>query len=216
MEAITESIKVEHVFDGVIKIVFPSFSELAKAFLRFQEYQESPEFRGKVFTQEEFLIWYNNISGKNYLEEWEAFNLSPQAIRPFLEGKFNPLYPEEKIILEVIKSFQDSYLIGIAEPTKIEDELHEIAHALYYKNQEYKKEVDDLLKQLDKKAREEIVKFLSRGGAYHPDVWEDEAHAYIMFNLSYMEEECVNLNENNIREMGIKLRQVFDKYYKLK
>lgn len=207
-----KDIRVEAVSDGIVKLVFPTGNELARAFLRFQENYESPEFKGKVFTREEFLEWYSRISGSNYLEDWDAFNLPVSALKPFLEGEFDPLYPEEQIILEIVRSLKNEYLIGTAEMTEKEDEMHEIAHALYYKNQEYKKEVEAVLNNLDAKAKGEVERFLSK--AYHPDVWSDESHAYILFNLGFMKEKGVDVDSSNIAEISKALNEVFAKFYK--
>ena len=86
---------------------FDTQHDLTSTFLRFQEHYESPRFKGEVFTLDEFQDWYiknspNGIeTGKfTYHTDWNGFNIPSHILKPFYEGKFDPLSFDEQAILE--------------------------------------------------------------------------------------------------------------------
>src|SRR3989338_320286 len=112
---------LEEIARGVLHVNFGTQRELASTFVRFQEFFESPHFRGRVFSMEEFVGWYvaNSDNGKatgrfTYFEEFLGFNVPSFALQPFLEGKFDPLSSPEQDLLGSIsaKKGEPFYLIG--------------------------------------------------------------------------------------------------------
>jgi len=48
---------------NIYLVIAPSQYILAATFMRFQEYHESPEFKGRIFTVEEYMDWYAKTYG---------------------------------------------------------------------------------------------------------------------------------------------------------
>ena len=67
-------VKSEELVKDVFHLAFPSRYLLTSTFLRFQEHYESPHFRGKIFTREEFEDWYcgNQRGGFNFAQNTQT------------------------------------------------------------------------------------------------------------------------------------------------
>ena len=126
-------------------LVFDSSEELASVFLRFQEYYESPEFRGKVFSLEDFKGWYtkNSPSGMKtgefkYYSDWNGFNVPSSILESFRDGSFDPLSKEERKFLDMFRDEKEPfYVIGVLKGGDgFDDSMrHEIAHGMFYTNE---------------------------------------------------------------------------------
>jgi hypothetical protein len=164
---------------GIYHLAFPNQFMMNAAFLRPQEYYESPKFRGKVFTTTEFREWYKTTRPHkefSYYTDWSGFNLPQEAIRPFIRGAFGDLSPLEKIIIEPFRGLKGPiYIIGTLQGDTYSTLRHEIAHALYHTNSAYKEEVERVLKTV---TLNPIFRYL-KGMGYHHLRWKDEAHAYL-------------------------------------
>lgn len=177
-----KKIKKTEVIKKIFVLEFENQTDLASTFLRFQEHYESPEFKGKFFSLDEYKAWYTQIKGGfTYYTDWGGFNIPSYVLKPFYEGKFNPLTLEENQILELFRNTKEPfYIIGLYKNNEnIESNLnHEIAHGLFYTEPEYKNKV---LKILEKYNFDELKNWLSSLGGYHENVLLDEVYAYSIF-----------------------------------
>lgn len=175
-------VKKTKIINAVYLLQFETQFDITSTFLRFQEFYESPEFKGKIFTLEEYKRWYSALKdGKfTYYTDWNGFNIPSFILRPFFEGKFDPLSEKEKRLLELFKhETGDYYIIGVHGEIQDPKDLlkHEIAHGLFYTSSTYKTQMLSLLKKYDTRA---MKKKLRSMGGYHEDVLDDEVHAYIL------------------------------------
>jgi hypothetical protein len=179
------NIEKRKITDKINLLIFDTKREVASTFVRFQEHYESPQFRGKVFSLEEFQKWYipNSLNGRKtgkftYHTDWTGFNVPSYILKPFYGGKFNPLSEQEKIFLELFREDSEPYYI-IGTSRKIKDFegiiKHEAAHGLFYTSPEYKAQVLQIMEKFD---TEGIRKELIAKSGYHEDVLQDEVHAW--------------------------------------
>ncbi len=186
------NIKKIKVADRTYLLQFENQVELTSTFLRFQEHYESPEFKGKIFTLDEYKKWYSEIKGDfTYYTDWSGFNIPSHILNPFFAGDFDPLSDEEKIFLEYFKGDEHPfYIIGLygdINTERVQKTLkHETAHGLYYTRPEYKKQVDEVLKKYDLNL---IKEWLRSMGGYHESVLDDESHAYTLFGSDKIKEK---------------------------
>lgn len=216
-------IKCERLTQNIYHLIFPSQWQLAKTFLRFQEHFESPKFRGKIFSLNEFKKWYieNSSEGKKtgkftYYRDWNGFNIPSKILLPFYRGKFNPLSVEEQSLLRLFRNQKRKkfYIIATFKNSGIPLLKHEAAHGLFYTNSKYKKEVTKILNRIDKKVKKQITNYLSRyGGGYHPKVWADEIHAHIIENLNYLKKQRIDINK--LLEINKELNKILDGHLKI-
>jgi len=162
----------------IFLLSFPNEYLMAATFMRFQEHYESPEFRGRVFDLETFMDWYaGEHDGFTYFEDWGGFNLPDAALRPFFEGRFDPLTRKETALLDLFRRVPPPYYVIAGEND--ENVAHEIVHGLFYVVPEYGRAVRECLKryELSKawRALEEI--------GYSSAVFDDEVNAYCLTGL---------------------------------
>lgn len=174
-----------------------SQKELADTFIRFQEHYESPQFRNKIFTLGQLKNWYSIKYGADtYSKDWSGFNFPSKILEPFRQGLFDPLTKEEKRLLKLLKYRNDDfYIIGANSDSTLR---HELAHALYHHNINYRKKINQLLDS-NKSNIKKVISILLKMG-YHKDVIYDEIQAYATDdNVMFIEE---NLSTEIIKEIN--------------
>ena len=193
--------------------------ELAQTFLRFQEHYESPYFKDKIFTLEEFIPWYKQFTKKEkftYYKDWEGFNVPNYVFNEFFNGSFDPLTKKEQWLLNKVSKIKSKgspyYIIGYVKGSK-NTKKHEMAHALFYTNPSYFYEVLDALWQSDEFYYKEMdvldEHLLSMG--YHEDTIIDETHAYILCEKTYLKDQ--GLWADSFESIKKELNRIY-RYYK--
>jgi hypothetical protein len=191
-------IQVCEILPKVFHLKFETQEALMRHFVRFQEHYESanPMFRKKAFTLEEFQSWYSSFYGAwTYYEDWSGCNVPGFIFEKFREGIFNPLREEEETILSLLPPKADFYVIGTC--TDKDDALdHEIAHAFFYTNQEYRLGMTQLVQHYYSELAD-LFTHLKKIG-YGDNVIVDEAQAYLSTEEGYLKEEGVKVSNSII------------------
>lgn len=154
--------------------------ELARSFLRFQEHYESPneEFRGKVFTLGQYRSWYEKKYGYfSYETDWTGFNIHSYILKPFQEGLFDPLIPEEKNLIFLFANAPSDkfYIIGANDTDTLN---HELNHALYAYSTSYQTEVNKVFDANLEHIKYALAHLLNKG--YCQYLLYDELQSYIL------------------------------------
>lgn len=217
-------------FKYTLKEVLPSiyhFStenqyDLAMTFLRYQEFYENPEWKGKDFTIFEFMNWYVKDGHREcftYPDDWAGYNI-PSYVIYDLRNRIKDGNIYDDIINEVADQIssnfnatrKDFYLIGTINDDGPTIE-HEIAHGLFYTNQDYKNEMLNEVNKLPKKLYENLTKSLHEEMMYHKDVLDDEIQAYMATGL--VPELNKNIRGSKRAEIRKPFKDIFKKYKKL-
>ncbi len=197
---------------GVFHLVFATQEEVASTFLRFQEHYESPEFRGKIFTLDEYKAWYiRTMGGFTYYQDWAGFNFPSRVLEPFYEGKFDPLTEKEKSLLELFRPYRGTrfYIIATFDGAgELGTVHHETAHAFYYMNDAYHREVDEVLATLDQGP---IHDWFRRSAGYHESVFQDETHAYLINGVESLARAGIDLSP--YRVAIDRLHEIFNRHF---
>lgn len=198
----------------VYVLKFKTRYELCMSFVRMQEFYESPKFRGKYFTLEDYIdYWCKNLGHGSftYPAVWNGFNVPGNIIGDW-DNRFNDKREKEQLIMKEIhkmmykehlspsKDIDKIYVIGIhGEADNKRTLQHEIAHAMYYFNTDYRRSCKKLLNRLDKKVYKQGKKWLLSKG-YCKKMVDDELQAY------YSTGELVDRAdfENNFRVFNLK------------
>jgi hypothetical protein len=178
--------------NNIIHVHCKNSKELSSTFLRFQEFYESPYFKGKKINLWNFYNYYQKFSKKakfTYCSDWSGFNL-PYWV--FTKFKDTPL-PREKELISILPKKKPFYVIGTCGRKNSQDYkdvlLHEKAHALYFLNPQYKKEINKII---DLKDFSILIKYLKKLG-YNEEVILDEVQAYMLADYKYlMKKKLVN------------------------
>jgi hypothetical protein len=191
------NIEIKKHADKIYIAEFDSRYELTMTFVRLQEFYESPVFKGTYFTLEEFMDYWCKEMGNGcftYTSVWSGFNVPGKIISKFMDllVKNSSVRKKEFELLKLLnqklrednEELENIYLIALSKDSKNNEVImeHEVAHALYALNKEYKKSIDILIKNLDKKIVKEASSVISKMG-YCKEVIKDEMQAYWSTNI---------------------------------
>jgi len=178
--------QIKEVKPLVFAVIIKDKYDRAMTFCRVQEYYESPspKFRGKQFSIWDYMKWYHERYGKgfSYGDDWSGFNIPVKIIRGCYNGLNKYETPYDKImesIIHKVEMYREGYVIGCGD-TKGETFKHEVCHALYHTNKDYKKKMDVLTKGLPKKYYDTFKKNILEMG-YTTKVVNDEIQAYLQY-----------------------------------
>jgi hypothetical protein len=163
---------------GIYLLRFRTQYELAATLMRMQEHYESPRFHGQIFSAEQFMDWYAGQYGNfTYYQDWVGFNIPSTALKPFYEGKFNPLSEKEKQFLRLFKDVKKRfYVIGVYRGDAEGSLTHELAHALFFLDDSYRQSVCEAMRGYN---TAKLSKLIAKAG-YAKHVIRDEAQAYLI------------------------------------
>lgn len=151
------------------------------------------------------MDWYADRYGAfTYYEDWSGFNVPSNMLEPFYAGKFDPLSKKEERFLGMFRSERKPfYVIGVANDGSHTDILHELAHALYFTNTEYRNAVEKEMRAYDtSKMKRKLAKM-----GYAQNVLHDEVHAYLATPGGKLEP-----SERPLAGLRTKLRAIFKRY----
>lgn len=185
---ISKNIKLLKISSKIYSAVVYSDYDRAMLFCRAQEFYESPNtrFRGKNFSIWKYIEWYssNNNNCFTYPKDWTGFNI-PIGVLKKCYNLCEIESPYDSIMLKIISKIKDndSYLIGVK---KYGDKVfkHELCHALYATNKEYRRIADAITKSISKYNIKIIQKNLYDLG-YSKNVIKDEIQAYFLIDFNY-------------------------------
>lgn len=196
--------KFEQIKDRVFHLSFENQYDLAMHFLRVQEFYESPndEFRNKIFTILDFMEWYSKDHGNKftYTHDWSGFNVPSSVInKVYGTNGIQDINKYDKFmqkIRDLIRSTTDGkyYLIGSCYNDS-GTFSHEIAHATWYLDEDYRQAQIENINNLDPALREQIAKALV-GMGYTDEVIDDETQAYMSTGLAQKLTKIKNIDKN--------------------
>ena len=208
--------KVKEIYPNLFLYTFPNQYELASTFIRLQEFYESPykDIKGHLFTLEQFMDRYAKDQEDNkftYFEDWNGFNVPGNMLNRFYHIFGSDMSDKEYKLFDVLGHMGNEryYIIGIVEG-EVDIIEHEIAHALYYLNEDYKHEMRRIINNMTKSMKRIAEKYLKKLG-YCKTVYKDELQAYFATGIN---KGMICIWHHIIFQSYIlKIKQVFKKYY---
>jgi hypothetical protein len=201
-------LSIKPITNKILHITADSQQELNEAFLRFSEYEESPEWKGKIFTVGQYRKWYAETFGAfSYLTDWSGFNLTNRSFAPFIQGLFDPLTPGEEQMVKWLRDRTDTYSVIGSQPGS--DSLeHEICHALWATEPKYKELCQEVVKKIDKNVFDALCLFLTKIG-YNESVHDDEVHAYCSSDRAWLMEKHGIVIDEAIQSELLEIKKQF-------
>lgn len=178
---------IVNIKDNIIHLEYPNYKELTLSFFRISEFSESPyeDVRYKHFNIETFLDNYIQDNGKiNFFEYWNGFNINDKILTLFFNTfSESELTKRELEIYKVISPYfgENFYLIGSITDDKESAFDHEMIHAKYCLNHEYRSRVNGIIEEFDsytfKSCKDNLI---SMGYVEDYDLIIDEINAYFV------------------------------------
>lgn len=199
----------------IFEVIADKSNKVARIFVRVEEHYDCSEFKGKIFTLDEFKKWYSDGDDNNftYYDDWYGFNVPDHAIKSFLDGKFNPMSIEEEWLMNNIRDSVDLsrpyYIVGYAKKES-STKKHELAHALYYLCPEYRKEADEIVSSIPSDQIFTLHNFLE-DRYYDKSVFPDEMQAYLLADKKFLSDS--GGWRTSYQEYANRLNNAFDRHF---
>ncbi len=203
--------------NNILLLEYPTRKEMCLANFRISEFKEGLDgVYGVYSTPDIFIDKYSDEEGNlDYFNVWEGFNYTHEQLWRFGLTFHSCVSNREKLIIDQahkIDSF--GYIIAIVEGDE-ETKRHEMAHALYAINKDYRYQIDNILEEMSGFTLFKMKKALL-AIKYIPEVLQDEIHAYLVaYNQEEFDKIFSDLNQldkNEIKPLISQLNDLFDKY----
>lgn len=190
--------------NGIFYLTFATQKELTLTMARVQEFYEceSKKIRGKVFDFADFLEVYTNDAGKvDYFSAVTGFNIPGNVVNKFFADFY--VTKRENKLLETLQrkvpAFEQQhrslidlnlkyYLIATVEGDSGTLD-HELLHAHFYLNADYRKKAQALVKAMRPELRKQIGQHLKEK-KYAKSVFVDEINAFLSTeNIKYLKKD---------------------------
>lgn len=210
-------------FPGILHVIYPNNLMLGRGFMRVQEFYESPlgDFKGRYFTRDEFKEAYAKFKGTGtgwgeftYHEDWVGFNVPGNVFDEFLKVFDFDIDTSEERLVEAIKRYRrmdgQYYVIGTVDQGHATTIEHELSHAFWYLDPNYRKRAIHLMSELPMVFDAMALGALTKMG-YHHDVIDDEVTAYL--STSTMADMVDTFKTTDIPwKVALKFQQQFADY----
>lgn len=182
---------IKKINKNITHVTFETVEDMNKSFCRISAYGECPKFKGQIFTLGQYRKWYSDeFGGWTGYVDFHGHNIPSSSLEPFWAGEFDPLTEEESFIVELLRhKSKPHYVIGTFQDSRSDVEDHELAHALFGTNEQYRKKVTELITKYNKELKPVKDMLIKMG--YHVDVFVDEAHAYVGVDGKYLDTKGV-------------------------
>lgn len=188
--------KIKQFVRNVFVVAVPNMKHRAMLFLRVQEFYESPNrrFKGKTFDVADYLEWYSSskYAGKkndvqSYIYDWTGFNIPYDVAKrcyTMLKSRPDLMTPYDLYFYDILKFIEENkhpgkaYIIG-TDKFRSRTTVHELHHALYYLDKDYRDDVHQFFRKIPTKTLKELQKVLI-GVGYEKHVLYDELMTYLM------------------------------------
>jgi len=180
---------------NVFHVDYETQYHLTSTFMRLQEFYESPyeSIRGKYFTHEQYMDRYAEDRGTmSYFTDWGGFNVPSNVIENFMDLFGYSLNVKENALMVPLMSIVQPrleedpdykyYLIGTFNACE-ETLNHELCHAYWYIDEEYRSIVSTFIDNLYDTRRFDYHKLetglLNLGYCGSDEIIADEIQAFL-------------------------------------
>lgn len=217
LKSILDQINLYKIDDRIYAVKISDQRVRALLFLRYQEFYESQfsEIVNQDFEINDFINLYiksNELKDMfTYNIDWSGFNLPSTSIEKCMVGIKDP-NEYDRIFSQIVQTIRREYPTGkyyLLGVDKLSGDLmdHEVAHALYFINPNYKKEMDSIIESMSEDSKIGLSDYIVAMG-YNKAVVYDEIQAYMSTGLSgkMVEIEEINKYTDNFKSIFKKYR----------
>lgn len=186
--------QIKQVLPKIFAVVIKDKYDRAMTFCRAQEYYEcpNPKFRGKNFNIWDYAKWYHTKYGKgfSYGADWSGFNMPFDVLRDCylyqeLETPYDYTADDIRVKIEIIlykdnTPYETNAYVIACGSTKSDTFKHELCHAKYYTNAEYREIMSAAIKLIKPEHYKQFKKNIMAMG-YAAKVVDDEIQAYLQY-----------------------------------
>lgn len=204
---------------NILHLEFDNIKDQTIALFRPSEYYESPHkaINGKVFSYEDFFVNYVKPNGEmTFFKDWPAFNIPGHVMLEFANlFPFKSNYEEHvyDLIYNNIDVKKPFYIISNIKGD-IEGYEHELAHAIWYLNENYKDEMRNCFKVITPLVDRKVMDGFKEIG--YPmkikSIITDELQSWLATSTKQTFKDEFNLTMKEVGKIHKQFREVFDRY----
>ena len=183
-EITRNDIKVSQPMANCVLLQYKKVPDLVRSFFRLAEYYEGNRYskRNKQVTLVDFLDqWMDRDGDVDYFKFWDGFNITDKAFKSWLKSA-QPLSAAEQVTVDAIqqatKGVKKFSIIGVGN-NDADTLKHELFHAKYYLDADFKSSVDQLLKDHESDPAIKTIKKVLINKLDYVDHVEEEIGAYL-------------------------------------
>ena len=210
---------ITQVLPNVLHIQFDSITEMSASLGRVQEFAENPTLHNQVVSWSRLKNYHKSKGNtRTFNAAWLGFNIPGSAFTEFYE-QCTHFKPKEKRVIELVLNYKfegDFYVMADGDKRAKKESYkagdHELAHALFGTNKEYKKTVMSLINSYSKK--DALLLKIKKMNCYAPNVWDDELHAYVTTDTfsNLLSRFKLDKEDEELLELKKKLEETFTHY----
>jgi hypothetical protein len=208
--------KLKEVAEDVYLCTIKDSYDLTMTFCRVQEFYEShfKQIRGKKFKMLDFIKLYTQWSSEGaftYTTDWVGFNVPSSCIENLFKLGIDDFNEYDNVICNIHNKINKKRYYLIAGCYNDTDTIkHELCHAFYYLDKNYKKHTNNICKELLPTVYKKIEKRLLSIG-YCKQVIRDEVQAYLSTDIGEIRE--IKFNKKELKNFNT-IKSRFEKYFK--
>ncbi len=202
-------------------VKFENQYDMCMTMLRIHENtSEDHPFGKKVFTHKDYISWYKETFNGNYYRDVQAMCVDGYQIRAFIR-KFGieNMTKNEGHLVKILDNFLPKELLNTNRKFSVIctyhgensiDFKHELAHALFYMDKEYKLAVKALFKKISRVAKKEMftsLKTLDYDGDYTYMVDESNARLASEYSLDGGFKKSIHIKDDLINQLKTLLQE---------
>jgi hypothetical protein len=183
-EITRNDIKVSQPMSNCVLLKYKKVPDLVRSFFRLAEYYEGNRYskRNKQVTLVDFLDqWMDRDGEVDYFKFWDGFNVTDKAFKSWMKSA-QPLSAAEQVTVDAIqqatKGMKKFAIIGVGN-NDADTLKHELFHAKYYLDADFKSSVDQLLKDHASDPAIKTIKKILIDKLDYVDHVEEEIGAYL-------------------------------------
>ena len=218
--------KLTQIKPRVYHATFDDAYSLCMTILRIHEHSENPIFKNKNFTYEQYMDWYSKEHGKGHFtfdKDYLGFSVNSSSFRHFVKNfaKKDWTEKEKKYIEDVMNLVgKEDFarkkrfcVINSFEKKKSTVFKHELAHAIYYVDSNYKIAANKFFKSLKQDFRKKIISIV-KGDGYPDDQVSDEINARLSTERTFaaMSNKAEPIKYRGSKGIMRQARQLFEEY----
>ncbi len=205
--------KATRLGSNILLLEFKNKKEMNLSCFRITEFCEGPDsLKEKRFDVSHFVEEYSDETGYiKYFSYWEGHNFSKSQLEKWSDKHWPSLSDMELNILNASDSLpKDGYIISMVEGDKV-TLRHELAHALFNQNEEYRNKALVIIDTINKPVYNSFELLLSQMN-YNESVIKDEMHAYLTaFDKEEFDEEFPLL-DTELKDQIVAFDNLFNEY----
>jgi len=207
--------RVIHAPKNVLHLQFTSRIAMTTTMCRLDAYSESPleTLREKVCSDWTQFLQLLLCEDPEYFSFWEGFNIPGHKVKAFFMAYPKETLTESELQIQSLMTGKE-YLIATDQSSTPETVAHELAHARWATDPEYKINAKKAIESIPYNLKLGLeLGLIEYGYPQVPDILNDEIHAYLLTSdIKELKDVFPKIEINNVLNISTNLKEALSEY----